>query len=208
MPGSESNPTPRRPTSPAPGLLLVISGPSGVGKTTITRQVVQCLGAVFSVSATTRPPTAADVPGVDYHFVDDAEFERMIAAGDLLEYARVFGKYSYGTPRRPVEAALAQGRVVILEIDVQGAIQIRRNLPEALLIFVLPPDDATLLERLRKRGREGEEEIARRFAEARREIDLARRSGAYDRFVVNREVEKSVQEVVFAARKRLQGGDE
>lgn len=190
------------------GLLLVISGPSGVGKTTITRQVVDRLGAVFSVSATTRSPTPADTPGVDYHFVDEAEFDRMAGAGELLEYARVFGKYSYGTPRLPVEEALAQGRVVILEIDVQGAIQIRRNLPEALMVFILPPDDATLLERLRKRGREGEKEIARRFAEARREIDLARQSGVYDLFVVNREVERSVQEVVFAARKRLHKGGE
>lgn len=186
------------------GLLLVISGPSGVGKTTITRQVVDRLGAVFSVSATTRSPTPADTPGVDYHFVDEAEFERMIAAGELLEYARVFGKYSYGTPRRPVEAALAQGRVVILEIDVQGAIQVRGNLPEALLVFVLPPDDATLLERLRKRGRESEEEIARRFAEAKREIALAHGSGAYDLFLVNSEVEKCVEKVCFAVRKRLQ----
>ncbi len=190
----------------AKGLLLVISGPSGVGKTTITRQVVDRLGAVFSVSATTRAPTAADTPGVDYHFVDDAEFDRMVAAGELLEYARVFGKYSYGTPRRPVEAALAQGRVVILEIDVQGAIQIRRNLPEALLVFILPPDDATLLERLRKRGRESEEEIARRFAEAKREIALAQGSGAYDLFLVNVQVEESVEKVCFAARKRLHEG--
>lgn len=188
------------------GLLLVISGPSGVGKTTITRQVVDQLGAVFSVSATTRPPTAADTPGVDYHFVDDAEFDRMAAAGDLLEYARVFGKYSYGTPRRPVEQALAAGRVVILEIDVQGAIQIRRNLPEALMVFILPPDDATLLERLKKRGREGEEEIARRFTEARREIATAHDSGVYDLFLVNSEIEKCVEKVCFAVRKRLQEG--
>ncbi len=204
VPDHEPNPAPRHP--PSAGLLLVISGPSGVGKTTITRQVVDRLGAVFSVSATTRPPTAADTPGVDYHFVSDEEFQRMMAAGDLLEYARVFGKFSYGTPRRPVEEALDQGRVVLLEIDVQGALQVRANLPEALLVFILPPDDATLLERLRKRGREGEEEIARRFAEAKREIATAEGSGAYDLFLVNDEVEKCVAEVCFAARKRLQGG--
>lgn len=204
VPDHEPNPAPRRP--PSAGLLLVISGPSGVGKTTITRQVVDRLGAVFSVSATTRPPTAADTPGVDYHFVSDGEFERMIAGGELLEHARVFGRYSYGTPRRPVEESLAQGRVVLLEIDVQGALQVRANLPEALLVFILPPDDATLLERLRKRGREGEEEIARRFAEAKREIATAEGSRAYDLFLVNDEVEKCVAEVCFAARKRLQGG--
>lgn len=190
------------------GLLLVISGPSGVGKTTITRQVVQCMNAVFSVSATTRPPTSADVPGRDYLFVDRAEFDRMIAAGELLEHATVFGKYCYGTPRRPVERALAQGRVVLLEIDVQGALQIRRNLPEALLIFLLPPDDQTLLERLKKRAREGVDEINRRFAEAKKEIALARDSGAYDLFFVNERVEKCVEEVCNAARKRLQRGDD
>ncbi len=191
---------------PASGLLLVISGPSGVGKTTITRQVVQRLDAVFSVSATTRPQTAADVAGRDYLFVDQRQFDHMLAAGELLEHATVFGRYSYGTPRGPVEAALAQGRVVLLEIDVQGALQIRRNLPDALLVFLLPPDDQTLLERLRKRGREDEKEISRRFAEAKKEIALARDSGAYDLFLVNKEVENCVQEVCKAARKRLQNG--
>lgn len=193
---------------PGAGLLLVISGPSGVGKTTITRQVVQRLDAVFSVSATTRPQTAADVAGRDYLFVDQPEFDRMIAAGELLEHATVFGKYSYGTPRGPVDAALSQGRVVLLEIDVQGALQIRKNLPEALLIFLLPPDDQTLLTRLQKRGREDENEINRRFAEAKKEIALARDSGAYDLFLVNEQVEKCVQEVCKAARKRLQNGDD
>lgn len=192
----------------SPGLLLIISGPSGVGKTTITRQVVERLDAVFSVSATTRPQTAADVPGRDYLFVDQAEFERMIAAGDLLEYAKVFGKHCYGTPRRPVEEALAAGRVVLLEIDVQGALQIRRNLPAALMLFLLPPDDETLLSRLKKRARDTEEEITRRFAEAKTEIATARDSGAYDAFLVNEDIEKCVAEVCKAARNRLREGDD
>jgi len=192
----------------AKGLLLVISGPSGVGKTTITRKVIQRLDAVFSVSATTRPPTAADTPGRDYLFVDQPAFDRMVEAGELLEHATVFGKYSYGTPRMPVEAALSQGRVVLLEIDVQGALQIRANLPDALLIFLLPPDDATLLARLEKRGREGKEEIDRRFAEAKKEIAMARSSGGYDLFLVNGDLDKCVEEVCNVARKRLAKSDD
>lgn len=190
------------------GLLLVISGPSGVGKTTITREVIQRLDAVFSVSATTRPPTPADVPGQDYFFVNQAEFDQMVAGGQLLEYATVFGKYSYGTPRGPVEAALGAGRVVLLEIDVQGALQIRANLPGALLIFLLPPDDQTLLTRLTKRGREGKEEIDRRFAEAKKEIATARDSGAYDCFFINSDLDKCVEKVCNVARKRLANSDD
>ena len=190
------------------GLLLVISGPSGVGKTTITRQVIARLDAVFSVSATTRPQTAADQAGRDYFFVDQVEFDRMVAAGELLEHATVFGKYSYGTPRAPVEAALRQGRVVLLEIDVQGALQVRRSLPDALLIFLLPPDDETLLARLTKRGREGKEEIDRRFAEAKKEIALARSSGGYDLFLVNSDLDQCVEEVCNFARNRLARSDD
>lgn len=189
-------------------MLLVVSGPSGVGKTTITRKVIQRLDAVFSVSATTRPKTAADQPGRDYLFVDQVEFDQMLARGELLEHATVFGRYSYGTPRGPVETALNQGRVVLLEIDVQGALQIRRNLPESLLIFLLPPDDETLYARLTQRGREGKEEIDRRFAEAKKEIALARSSGDYDLFLVNRDLDKCVEEVCNAVRNRLRDGDD
>src|SRR5262245_21398811 len=117
------------------GLLLVISGPSGVGRTTITREVEARLGGVFSISVTTRPKTDADVEGRYYFFISDQDFERRRQAGELLECAEVFGKYKYGTPRRPVDKQLAQGRLVILEIDVQGGLQIKAKLPEAYMIF-------------------------------------------------------------------------
>lgn len=178
------------------GLLLVISGPSGVGKTTITRAVERRVpGATFSVSVTTRPKTKADVEGVDYTFLDRPAFERMVEQGLLLEHAEVFG-HGYGTPRAWVEERLARGGVVILEIDVQGAVQIRRAAPDAFSVFILPPDDQTLLTRLRARRREDEAAIQRRYGEARREIESARSSGVYDHFVVNDDLERATGEIV------------
>lgn len=186
----------RLPTDTENGLVLIISGPSGVGKTTITRGVERRLpDAVFSVSTTTRTQTDRDVEGVDYHFVDDATFDTLIAHDDLLEWAEVFGRL-YGTPRAWVEEQRHRGRVVILEIDVQGAIQVRHRVPDALALFILPPDDRTLFERLRDRRRETEAEIERRFAEARREIDMAHESGVYDHFIVNDELERAISEAL------------
>lgn len=177
------------------GMLLVISGPSGVGKTTITHEVVKQLQGVFSVSLTSRPASATDRDGVDYHFVTAQEFIRRRDAGELLEWADVFGNY-YGTPRQPVEKALSEGRLMILEIDVQGAIQIKHNLPQAFAIFILPPSEDVLLERLRKRQREDESVIQRRFAKAKHEIEKARQSGAYDRFVVNDNLAEAIDQVI------------
>jgi guanylate kinase len=192
------------------GLLLIISGPSGVGKTTITRAVERHFAAphpaaaVFSVSATTRPKTDADREGVDYHFVSDEEFDRLIAEGAFLEYAGVFGK-RYGTLRKWVEERLAEGRLVILEIDVQGAINVKRQMPDALGIFVLPPSEDVLLERLRARKREPEEVIQRRFAEAKREIATARTCGAYDAFIVNDALDDAVAEAIRVVESHLGG---
>jgi len=186
-------------------MLLIISGPSGVGKTTITRAVERDFadqGAVFSVSATTRPRTAADREGVDYHFVTDEEFDRLIEEGAFLEWAGVFGR-RYGTLRRWVEDRLAEGKLVILEIDVQGAINVRRAMPDAFGIFVLPPSEEALLERLRARKREPEEMIQRRFAEAKREIATARESGVYDAFVVNDTLEHAIAEAEGLLRAEL-----
>lgn len=186
----------RLPTDTDDGMLLIISGPSGVGKTTITRGVERSIpDAVFSVSCTTRPKTPADVEGVDYHFVDDETFERMRSAGEFLESAGIYGK-KYGTPRAWVHEQLRRGRLVILEIDVAGAVQVKRQIPDAFAIFILPPSEETLVERLRARKREDESAIQRRFAEARREIESARASGVYDHFLVNSDLERTIAQAV------------
>ncbi|MFA6046529.1 MAG: guanylate kinase [Phycisphaerales bacterium] len=186
----------RLPTDTDDGLLLIISGPSGVGKTTITRGVERSLpDSVFSVSATTRAKTDADVEGVDYHFVSDDEFERMKGAGEFLETAGVYGK-KYGTPRAWVVEQLKRGRLVILEIDVQGALQVKAKMPEAFAIFVLPPTEDALLMRLRERKRESEEQIQKRYAAATREIAQARESKVYDVFLVNANLDDAIHKAV------------
>lgn len=186
----------RLPTDTDNGLLLIISGPSGVGKTTITRGVERSIpDSAFSVSATTRAQTPADVEGVDYHFVTDGEFERMKAAGEFLESAGIYGK-KYGTPRAWVEEQLRRGRIVILEIDVQGAVQVKQKLPKAFGLYLLPPSEEVLLQRLRDRRREDEATIARRFAEAKKEIALARTCGVYDHFLVNDDIKDTIGRAV------------
>lgn len=187
---------PRLPTDTDDGMLLVISGPSGVGKTTITRAVERSIpGSVFSVSATTRARTEADVDGVDYHFVTEDRFDQMVREGAFLEWAGVFGK-RYGTPRAWVEEQLARGRLVILEIDVEGAKQVKQAMPEAFGVFILPPSEEELLRRLRSRKREDEALIQKRFAEAQREIAEAGRCGSYDAFITNDELERAIREAV------------
>lgn len=176
------------------GMLLVVSGPSGVGKTTIVHRVRARLGGQFSVSATTRPQSLAEVDGEDYLFVTPAQFDQMEARDAFLEHAEVFGRHAYGTPREPVEHALRDGDLILLDIDVQGAIQVREHMPEAFMIFILPPSDEELRNRLETRGREDEEAIARRFAEARREIDLATSRPLYDSFIVNDNLDRAVDE--------------
>ncbi len=186
----------RLPTDTDDGMLLIISGPSGVGKTTITRGVERGIAdSVFSVSATTRPKTASDVEGVDYHFVDDAEFCHMIENDAFLEWAEVFDR-KYGTPRKWVREQLSRGRLVILEIDVEGAKQVKARMPEAFAVFVLPPTEQELLDRLHKRKREPEEQILKRFAEAKREIAEAQASGAYDAFIVNDDLDRATADAL------------
>ncbi len=179
-------------SDPNRGLLLVISGPSGVGKTTITRALERRLGGVFSVSATTRPCAEGEVDGRDYYFRSDLEFQQLADEGAFLEQAQVYGEYRYGTPREPVERQVAAGKLVILDIDVQGARQVKQAMPDALTLFILPPSDEELLRRLRERRRENETSIQRRFDEAKREIAFAQGSSVYDAHIVNDDLERAI----------------
>jgi len=190
-------------SKPQHGMLLIISGPSGVGKTTITHQVKLALNALFSVSMTTRPKAPEDREGVDYFFVDAPRFERSRDAGELLEWAQVFGNY-YGTPKKPVEDALADGRLMILEIDVEGAVQVKQRMPDAYALFVLPPSEEVLLDRLRKRKRDEEAVIQRRFSKAKDEIARAKSCGVYDVFIVNDLLDDAVAKAVSLVRSEME----
>jgi guanylate kinase len=182
---------------------VVIAAPSGAGKTSLARALVQRnADIVFSVSATTRPPRSFETDGVDYEFVDAAEFERMARSGELLEWAEVHG-HRYGTPARGVSAALDRGYTVVLDIDVQGARQIRQRFPEAVLVFIVPPSGAELVRRLRGRASESEADLRRRLHNARKELHAA---GEFDYVVVNDDFERAVsvlQAIVEAERCRF-----
>lgn len=182
------------------GLPFVVSAPSGTGKTTVCRAIVaQDPGVVFSVSHTTRPPRAGEREGVDYHFVDEAAFEELVARGAFLEHARYSG-HRYGTSWAAIEAPLARGLDVLLEIEIQGARQVRDRRDDACLVFLLPPSRAELERRLRGRGTDREEEVARRLALARSEFQAA---AWFDAFVVNDALDRAVddlQAIVSAAR--------
>jgi len=179
-------------TKSAKGRLVIISGPSGVGKSTICKQLVKRLDNVYlSVSVTTRPQSAAEVDGRDYWFVSQEEFHQRLDKGLLLEHAKVFGHF-YGTPRDKVAKALKAGKVVILEIDVQGARQIKAAFPEAVMIFILPPTAKDLAERLNHRGREGAEAAEKRLNEASSEIAAAWQY--YEQMVINEDLQQAVNE--------------
>ena len=174
--------------------LVVLAGPTAVGKGTIAAEVRAHHPEVWiSVSATTRPPRPGEEHGVHYWFVSDAEFDAMVAADELLEWAVVHGAARYGTPRAPVEAALAAGRPAMLEIDLQGARQVRETMPEALFVFLEPPSWGELVRRLVGRGTESEEERARRLETARVELAAATE---FDVTIVNREVHAAAEELV------------
>lgn len=178
-----------------PGGLIVISGPSGVGKSTIVRQLVDRLKATVSVSATTRPKSEQEVDKENYYFVSADEFKRMIRDDELLEWAEYLGNH-YGTPRKPVMSALGRGEYVVLEIEVEGGKQVARGSPDAIMIYLLPPDDTALRGRLEGRSRDEADQIARRFANAQHEIVQAREAGVYQHWVVNDQVDRAVDEIV------------
>ncbi|WP_456078653.1 guanylate kinase [Mogibacterium diversum] len=185
------------------GRLFVISGPSGAGKGTICKKLLESVDISISTSMTTRAPRPGEIDGKDYYFVTVDEFEEKIANGGMLEYARVFDNI-YGTPKDMVIKQLERGRDVILEIDVQGGLQIKKKMPEqAVLVFVLPPDLATLRQRIIDRGTETEEVIDKRFNEAINEIKLI---GEYDYYVVNDELDDAVYDlkaIIMAERRRV-----
>lgn len=176
------------------GKLVILSGPSGVGKSTICRRVVATLDAYLSVSATTRAKGAAEIDGKDYFFLSGQEFKQRLENDEFLEHADVFGNF-YGTPKTPVEQAIARGRVVILEIDVQGGLQVKAKMPEAAMIFILPPRPEELKNRLVGRAR-GEDEQARQKRLAKAEAEIAVAKQHYDYFVVNEVLDKAVQDVI------------
>lgn len=187
------------------GKLFIISGPSGTGKGTICKRLLETDPQLrLSVSVTTRAPREGEVDGREYHFISREAYMELLEEGGLLEHASVYGKTLYGTPRGPVIDWLEQGMDVILEIDVQGAFQVRENYPECILIFVLPPSMEELRSRMMGRGSETKETMAARLGEAQREIDLASR---YDYRVVNDDIGHAVDEVrQIINKERTQGG--
>jgi guanylate kinase len=174
------------------GTLFVVSAPSGAGKTTLCREVrLRLHELAYSVSVTTRAPRPGEINGSDFRFVSEADFRAMVGRGEMAEWAAVHGNL-YGTPVGPLEAALRDGRDVLLDIDTQGAAQLRARYPEAVLIFIVAPSMAELEQRLRERRSDPEPEIARRLERARQEITLWRR---YDYLLVNRDVKEAVEQL-------------
>ena len=172
------------------GLLIVVSAPSGCGKGTILSEVLKDDRFYYSVSATTRSPRLGEVNGVTYHFITKQDFEERIKNNAMLEYAEYCGNY-YGTPKKEIDEMREQGKNVILEIEVQGAMKVREICPDAVFIFVLPPSVAELERRLKKRVTETDDVIAQRVSQARSEIELARK---YDYVVVNAALEDAIND--------------
>jgi guanylate kinase len=173
-------------------LVLIVSGPSGSGKSTLVEKILELPGTMLSVSCTTRHPRNTEKAGQWYNFVTEAEFQQMVARGEFLEYAQVFGKNWYGTPRTSLDDALAKGKDLVLEIDVQGALQVKQKLPGAVAIFILPPSRGELEHRIRARGQDSEDEIHRRLERARQEM---LNYSSYDFAVINDDLSRAAREV-------------
>lgn len=174
------------------GTLFIVSGPSGCGKGTVLAEILKQDNVYYSVSATTRAPRPGEINGVNYHFLSKDEFEKLIENGGMLEYANYCGNY-YGTPKKPVEDMLAEGKNVILEIEVQGALKVMEKCSEAVSVFILPPSLKELRRRLHKRGTETEEVIEKRIGEAAGEI---RKAVNYDYVMINGELEIAVSDLL------------
>ena len=174
------------------GTLFVVSAPSGAGKTTLCREMrLRLHDLAYSVSVTTRPPRPGEIDGTDFRFVGEAEFRRLLAKNEMAEWATVHGNL-YGTPAAPLETALREGRDVLLDIDTQGAAQLRARYPDAVLVFVVAPSIGGLEQRLRERRSDSEREITRRLQRAREEVMLWKR---YDYLIVNRDVKEAMEQL-------------
>lgn len=189
--------------SPSPGLLMIISGPSGVGKTTLIERLNEKFDFTFSVSATTRQRTEHETDGIDYYFLDEPTFKQWVDEDKFLEHACVFGRYWYGTPKQPIEKNMAEGRIVLLDIDVQGARLVKAEEPDTFSVFILPPSEEALHKRLVDRGRENAEIIERRFSEAKSEIKSAYELGIYDAMVTNDDLDRAADELDHLLEARL-----
>jgi guanylate kinase len=186
------------PALPPPARLMVVAGPSGAGKSTVIRRACELEPSlVRCLSCTTRAPRGGERDGIDYWFLPEDEFARRAAGGGMLEHAVVFGRASYGTPRAFVEAQLAAGRSVIKDVDVQGAAQIRAAFPAAILVFLVPPDRTEVEQRLRGRATDSPEAVARRLAEADREVARWRE---FDALVVNADVDLAARDLLALLR--------
>ena len=188
--------------------VIIVSGPSGSGKSTLVQNLHGLPDLTFSVSSTTRPQRLTESPGKCYDFITEAEFKRRVDAGEFLEYAQVFGRHWYGTPQKQVDEARQAGLDLVLEIDVQGARQVKQKLPEAIAVFIVPPSRQDLERRLRSRGQDSDEAITRRLERARQEIA---RSAEYDFVIVNDDLQRASDElraIVVASRCRRRDSDE
>lgn len=173
------------------GILFIMSGPSGTGKGTICNELLKTEDIYLSISSTTREPRAGETPGVTYNYITTEEFEKLIADGDMLEHAKYSSCY-YGTPKKKIEETLSSGRDVLLEIEPQGAIQVKEKYADAVMMFIVPPSMAELKKRLCERGRENGEQIAERMHNAEWEFSVSPR---YDKIFINDNLEKCVAQV-------------